>query len=50
MLTAQTSQLAQDRLEADLVARAYDLDVNLARALGGGYDAGIAPVLADGAR
>lgn len=37
VLTAQTAQLAQDRLEADLAYRAYDLDVNLARALGGGY-------------
>ena len=48
VLTAQTSQLAQDRLDADLVARAYDLDVNLARALGGGYDAGNVPALAAG--
>jgi len=37
VLTAQTQQLAQDRLDADLKARAYELDVNLARALGGGY-------------
>jgi NodT family efflux transporter outer membrane factor (OMF) lipoprotein len=37
VLTAQTQQLAQDRLKADLDARAFDLDVNLARALGGGY-------------
>jgi len=50
VLTAQTSQLAQDRLDADLVARAYDLDVNLARALGGGYDAANVPALAAGAR
>ena len=48
VLTAQTAQLAQDRLDADLAARAYDLDVNLARALGGGYDAADAPVLAAG--
>jgi hypothetical protein len=27
----------QDRLDADLRARAFELDVNLARALGGGY-------------
>lgn len=37
VLAAQTQQLAQDRLDADLKARAYELDVNLARALGGGY-------------
>jgi len=37
VLTAQTQQLVQDRLNADLRARAYELDVNLARALGGGY-------------
>lgn len=39
VLTAQTQQLAQDRLNVDLRARAFDLDVNLARALGGGYTA-----------
>ena len=43
VLTAQTQQLAQDRLDADLKARAFELDVNLARALGGGY-ADTAPV------
>ncbi len=37
VLTAQTQQLVQDRLDADLQARAFELDVNLARALGGGY-------------
>jgi outer membrane protein TolC len=37
VLAAQTQQLAQDRLNVDLEARAYELDVNLARALGGGY-------------
>src|SRR6185369_15770491 len=37
VLTAQTQQLVQDRLDADLKARAYELDVNLVRALGGGY-------------
>ena len=37
VLTAQTQQLVQDRLNVDLAARAFDLDVNLARALGGGY-------------
>lgn len=43
VLTAQTSQLVQDRLDADLHARAFELDVNLVRALGGGYVDG-APV------
>jgi NodT family efflux transporter outer membrane factor (OMF) lipoprotein len=37
VLTAQTQQLTQDRLDADLSARAFELDVNLNRALGGGY-------------
>jgi outer membrane protein TolC len=37
VLTAQTAQLVQDRLNVDLEARAFDLDVSLARALGGGY-------------
>jgi NodT family efflux transporter outer membrane factor (OMF) lipoprotein len=37
VLTAQTQQLVQDRLDADLRARAFEVDVNLARALGGGY-------------
>ncbi len=37
VLTAQTQQLVQDRLDVDLKARAFELDVNLARALGGGY-------------
>ena len=37
VLTAQTQQLVQDRLDVDLQARAFELDVNLARALGGGY-------------
>ena len=35
VLTAQTQQLTQERLDVDLKARAYDLDVSLARALGG---------------
>jgi NodT family efflux transporter outer membrane factor (OMF) lipoprotein len=43
VLTAQTQQLVQDRLDAELKARAFELDVNLARALGGGY-ADTAPV------
>ncbi len=37
VLAAQTQQLAQDRLDADLHARAFELDVELVRALGGGY-------------
>jgi NodT family efflux transporter outer membrane factor (OMF) lipoprotein len=37
VLTAQTQQLVQDRLDADIRARAFELDVNLVRALGGGY-------------
>lgn len=37
VLTAQTQQLAQDRLDADIHARAFELDVGLVRALGGGY-------------
>ena len=37
VLTAQTQRLVQDRLDADLKARAFELDVGLARALGGGY-------------
>ena len=37
VLTAQTQELIQDRLDADLAARAFELDVNLVRALGGGY-------------
>ncbi len=43
VLTAQTQQLVQDRLDADLKSRAFELDVNLARALGGGF-ADAAPV------
>jgi NodT family efflux transporter outer membrane factor (OMF) lipoprotein len=37
VLTAQSAQLAQDRLAADLASRAFELDINLTRALGGGY-------------
>jgi NodT family efflux transporter outer membrane factor (OMF) lipoprotein len=37
VLTAQTQQLVQDRLDADLKSRAFELDVQLARALGGGF-------------
>ncbi|SAI74198.1 outer membrane efflux protein [Bordetella ansorpii] len=37
VLTAQTSVLTQARLDTDLQARAYQLDADLAYALGGGY-------------
>jgi NodT family efflux transporter outer membrane factor (OMF) lipoprotein len=37
VLTAENSVLAQRRLATDLRARALELNVNLARALGGGY-------------
>ena len=52
VLTAQTQELIQDRLAADLTARAFELDVGLVRALGGGYDgpALAASVAADGAQ
>lgn len=39
VLIAQTSVLAQARLDTDLQARAYQLDADLAYALGGGYRA-----------
>lgn len=44
VLVAETQVVAQRRAGAELDARAYELDVNLMRALGGGYQAG--PVLA----
>ena len=37
VLTAQTTVLTQARLDTDLQARAYQLDADLAYALGGGY-------------
>lgn len=37
VLIAETQVVAQRRGEADLAARAHELDVNLMRALGGGY-------------
>jgi len=40
VLTAQSSVLAQQRLEADLQARALMLDADLMRNLGGGIDTG----------
>lgn len=39
VLTAETSVLAQRRLAVDLAARALDTQVQLARALGGGFQA-----------
>lgn len=39
VLTAQTGVLTQARLDTDLRIRAYQLDANLAYALGGGYAA-----------
>ncbi len=40
VLTAETSVLAQRRLAVDLVARELDAQIGLARALGGGWQAG----------
>lgn len=37
VLIAETQVVAQRRFQAELDARAYELDVNLVRALGGGY-------------
>ena len=45
VLTAETAVLQQRRISAQLSARALDLDVELVRALGGGYDSG-APAIA----
>jgi outer membrane protein TolC len=47
VLIAQTQQLVQNRLDADLRARAFELDVNLVRALGGGYVESVATNLSD---
>ena len=41
MLTAQTNVLAQSRASTDLKARHLGSEVALARALGGGYEAGV---------
>lgn len=47
VLIAETQVVAQRRAQAELDARAYELDVNLVRALGGGYQAPAArPALA----
>lgn len=50
VLTAENNVLAQRRLGADLKARALDNQVALARALGGGYVADPATVVAAAAR
>jgi NodT family efflux transporter outer membrane factor (OMF) lipoprotein len=42
VLTVETEVLAQRRLAADLRARGYEVQIELIRALGGGFDAGIA--------
>ena len=42
VLIAETQVVAQRRAQAELDARAYELDVNLVRALGGGYQAAAA--------
>ena len=42
VLTAETAVLAQRRLAVDLAARALDTQVNLARALGGGWQPPVA--------
>ena len=39
VLSAETTVLAQDQLGVELNARAFDLQINLIKALGGGYDA-----------
>lgn len=44
VLSAQTGVLTQRRAAVDLKARAWDLDINLIRALGGGFDAESAEV------
>lgn len=47
VLVAETQVVAQRRAQVELDARAHELDVNLVRALGGGYQAGVArPALA----
>ena len=47
VLIAETQVVTQRRAQAELDARAHELDVNLVRALGGGYQAGAAsPALA----
>ena len=42
VLIAETQVVTQRRAQAELDARAHELDVNLVRALGGGYQAGAA--------
>ena len=43
VLIAETQVVAQRRGQAELAARANELDLNLVRALGGGYDVGAPP-------
>ncbi|BBP04442.1 RND transporter [Sulfuriferula plumbiphila] len=52
VLTAENAVLQQRRILIDLQARVYDLDVGLARALGGGYVAAgkAAPQLSNGSQ
>jgi outer membrane protein TolC len=38
VLTAESQLLAQQSLDADLRARELNLSINLARALGGGFE------------
>lgn len=50
VLTAENSVLAQRRLGVDLAARRLDTQVNLIRALGGGYQATLPEAVASAAR
>ncbi|TXD16852.1 efflux transporter outer membrane subunit [Extensimonas vulgaris] len=50
VLAAETNVLAQRRLGVDLAARRLDTQVNLIRALGGGYQATLPETLASSAR
>lgn len=50
VLAAETSVLAQRRLGVDLAARSLDTQVNLIRALGGGYQARLPEALARATR
>lgn len=47
VLTTESQLLAQRSLDADLRARSLDLSINLARALGGGFDAANARPIAN---
>ncbi|KAG0755769.1 hypothetical protein G6F22_020507 [Rhizopus arrhizus] len=50
VLIAQTGVLTQARMDTDLRIRAYQLDANLANALGGGYAPGTEPGTAPAAQ